>query len=348
MATPTVEGTAGLLQETTSVTAHPQPYPTGVTGGIQAGDILFVVFGIDEAAAGTTVTNWNGFTQLAWSDITTNVGAGGCAYKRAVGGETGTITFTTNLAERAVGRMYCIRGAHASSNPEIGTTATASSTNPNPPAVTASWGSDTNLFITYTVVDIVIPTVAPANYTNLETATATSAVSLATARRALTAASDDPGVFTMATDQWLANTVVFRPAAAGGAAQTITGAGNIASAEAFGTPTVAPQAVTVTPTGIASAQAVGTPTVVPGPVTVSPSGIASGEAFGTPVVGTPGPSQDVAPSGIASAEAFGVPTITTGAVTVSPTGIPSAEAFGVPTVGEQQPFAPRLPIQGVG
>lgn len=214
MAFPTVEGTAGKLQSVTSTASQAVPYPTGVAGGIQANDILLVVGGIDEAAAGTTVSNWNGFTQLFWTDITTNVGAGGAAWIRASGGETGTITFTTSAAERADFIMYCIRGAHTTTAPAVGTTATASSTNPDPPALTPSWGAEDTLWWAVTVVDITVPSAAPTNYTNLDTATSTSGVTVATARRELNAASENPGVFTMATDQWLANTIGVRPAPA--------------------------------------------------------------------------------------------------------------------------------------
>jgi hypothetical protein len=112
-------------------------------------------------------------------------------------------------------------------------------------------------------------------------------------------------------------------------AQSISGAGAIASAEAFGTPTVTPGAVTVHPSGIASAEAFGTPTIIHAAL-LAPSGIASAEAFGTPTV-TLG-AVILGPSGIASAEAFGTPTVTVGIVTVGPSGIASAEAFGTLTV----------------
>jgi hypothetical protein len=108
----------------------------------------------------------------------------------------------------------------------------------------------------------------------------------------------------------------------------------IASAEAFGTFSVAPGAVSVTPTGIASGEAFGTPTITTGAVAVAPNGIVSGEAFGSFSIATGAVS--VSPTGIPSAEAFGSFSITTGAVTVSPTGIPSAEAFGSFTVSPEQ------------
>jgi hypothetical protein len=147
----------------------------------------------------------------------------------------------------------------------------------------------------------------------------------------------------------------------------------IASAEAFGTTTVSPGAVTLAPTGIASAEAFGTAKLnlnivvtgipsaeafgtamlkmmidVPGipsaeafgaaliTLNITTTGIPSAEAFGTAIV-TAG--QTVAPTGIPSAEAFGTALIT---IYVSPTGIPSGEVFGIPFVE----FTPQTIIAG--
>ncbi len=105
--------------------------------------------------------------------------------------------------------------------------------------------------------------------------------------------------------------------AAGAAPQNVNPTG-IASAEAFGTPTLLVDQ-TVSPTGLASAEAFGTPRL---DYIIFPVGIASGEAFGSPAIDTGG---NINPVGIVSAEAFGTPRLD---ITVSPIGIPSAEAFG--------------------
>ena len=116
---------------------------------------------------------------------------------------------------------------------------------------------------------------------------------------------------------------------AGGASpQTVTATG-IASAEAFGTPSLTPGAVTVSPTGIASAEAFGTASLT-ATATVTASGIASAESFGTPAVQAG--AATVSATGIASAEAFGTPALSAGAVTVTANGIASAEAFGTPAI----------------
>lgn len=105
---------------------------------------------------------------------------------------------------------------------------------------------------------------------------------------------------------------------------------SVSSTEAFGTATVSPGAVTVSPTSIASAEALGTPTITTGAVTVSPSSIASAEAHGSPVITTG--AVTVAPSSIGSAEAVSTPAVAPGAVTASPTAIASAESFGTPAI----------------
>jgi hypothetical protein len=140
-------------------------------------------------------------------------------------------------------------------------------------------------------------------------------------------------------------------------AQTVSGAGNIATGEAVGSPGVLPGSVTLQPVALGSGEAWGTPAVLPGSVSVLADGIVSAEAFGVAAV-LPG-AVSLQPSGIASEEAGGLPLITPGAVTlqlpgilseesfglslvlpgevaIRPTGILSAEAFGLP-------FAVRIP-----
>lgn len=131
---------------------------------------------------------------------------------------------------------------------------------------------------------------------------------------------------------------------------SISGAGAIASSEAFGVPTVAVGVAISNAGAIGSSEAFGGAVLAAGEDIVNAGGIASAEAFGTPLF-----ALGVAVSsagGIASAEGFGVPTIGAG---VQPEvfvyvgrrilparikvgliqeagAIESAEAFGQPTV----------------
>ena len=87
--------------------------------------------------------------------------------------------------------------------------------------------------------------------------------------------------------------------------QLIEGAGNIASLEAFGSPTVIPGAVTILPLSIDSGEALGVPQVAPGQVAIQVVSIASKEVFGAPIV-LPG-TATILPESIDSLEAFGIP-----------------------------------------
>lgn len=101
--------------------------------------------------------------------------------------------------------------------------------------------------------------------------------------------------------------------------------GGIASAEAFGNPTVVRGSVTLSNVGgISSAEALGVVTLQVR-ITLSPGGVASGETFGNPDVYQ---AFLVAPDSIASLEAFGNPIVIPGSITLQPSGIGPEEAFG--------------------
>lgn len=128
----------------------------------------------------------------------------------------------------------------------------------------------------------------------------------------------DAGGTGAAAWNWVALEVL--PGAAGDQDITATG---IASAEAFGTPSVQ---LNIDTAGIASAEAFGTPSVQ---LNIDTTGIASAEVFGTPSI-----QLNIDTTGIPSAEAFGNPTvqIASGVQTITAVGIPSAEAFGIPVI----------------
>lgn len=105
------------------------------------------------------------------------------------------------------------------------------------------------------------------------------------------------------------------------AASGITGAGQIASAEAIGAATIG---AGVAATGIATAGATGAP-IVGGQISTA-GGIATAEAIGTPTIGA-----GIVAIGIASGQAVGGPVL--GAAVGTAGGIVSAEALGAPGVG---------------
>jgi hypothetical protein len=112
-------------------------------------------------------------------------------------------------------------------------------------------------------------------------------------------------------------------------AAAITGAGQIATAEAFGSPTIGG---VLDAAGIATAEAFGQPAIAAG---VEAVGIASAEAFGGPAL-----AAGVADAGgIASQEVLGQPTVTPGDVA------PSAPAPGGSNL-IRLPLIPREWVQG--
>lgn len=82
------------------------------------------------------------------------------------------------------------------------------------------------------------------------------------------------------------------------------------------------EVITLLPTGIASAEAFGTPSLGQA-ITIS-TGIASAEAFGVPSL-----AQAIEVAGIPSAEAFGIPTIEALGLDLSPAVVPQPDVVHV-------------------
>jgi hypothetical protein len=102
-----------------------------------------------------------------------------------------------------------------------GTAASGTSTAPDPASVTAPGGSADNVFLAVSESDSSDDVTAfPTDY-DLDqihrNAGGSSAATLGLAARNLVSATDDPGVFALSgIEEWVANTLVIEPAAAGG------------------------------------------------------------------------------------------------------------------------------------
>ena len=144
--------------------------------------------------------------------------------KVATGSEGSTVTFSTSAAESSahitlVGDTWFEDLAGI----EISTSAGATSASPNPDSVTASWGSDDNLFVANFAASRGDRTTTgyPTNYagSNIDNPNGggASGAQIACATRDLAASNDDPGAFSMSgTAPNRASTIVIRPAAAAG------------------------------------------------------------------------------------------------------------------------------------
>jgi hypothetical protein len=186
---------------------------TGI-GTISAGNLLIVCAVADGGTANgfTFPGGWTRFINFAGSACSLS-----CGYKFAAGGETTVHLDTTNpVSEDGSAIALRITGAHASSAPEAGSNVSGTSANPDPPSVTASWGSEDNLFATVIALQQnSTATTAPSGYTSrIETTGTLSEATMEMAFQALTADStDDPGTWTVSASMfWIAQTFVVRPA----------------------------------------------------------------------------------------------------------------------------------------
>jgi len=230
MAFPTVVTRATSTSNTNGTTSHTVTLPASLVSG----NLLVVAICFDNQAGGLAVTWPGGWTELLDSVDDTRALSLNVAYKVSDGGEGSSISVTTDNGEQAAHRSWQISGQHASSAPEIGTTAAATyNSSPNPPSLTASWGSDDNLWLALAGLDnggVTVDTY-PSSYS--QGAVVTSAGSglagatIGVAERENATATEDPGTFALSSScDHLSNTLVIRPAAAAsGGMQLVGGAG---------------------------------------------------------------------------------------------------------------------------
>lgn len=202
MAFPVVQSRATGRTTTTNTTSHPITLPAGITNG----DLLLVIFSVDQIPDITPVgTKWvfYGFDNDATSAVTSVV-----FWKIADGSDT--LTITTSTAEQSSHISLRISGASGL----VGNDVTGSSTNSNPPNLAMPYGAQDYLWIAARSGDsTVTATAAPASYSTLTTiaAAGTGGASTNTAERSLNASSEDPGTFTSTTEQWVAWTIGIVP-----------------------------------------------------------------------------------------------------------------------------------------
>jgi hypothetical protein len=199
---PVVESRASA-RTTGNATSHPITLPSGVT----AGDLILAFFSVDgNPTVSTTSTGWNKLGQRSNSNVVT----GAVFWKIATG--SNSLTLTTSASEesshvtlRVSGVKFPAAIASASSD--------GSSTNSDPAqGTTSATDSRGRLWVVSRAGDSnVVATVAPSGYDNLQTqaANTTAGASTNTAEKTTsgTAASEDPGTFTSASEQWVCWTV---------------------------------------------------------------------------------------------------------------------------------------------
>ena len=166
-------------------------------------------------------------TPAGWTSKSSS-GYQGIFVKKAAGTEDGgTVTVEFDGDVPLAAQVYRIAASSWSqdvSNVQVGTEATGATKTPDPPSVTASWGSDDNLFIESagSYNDDQEMSAASTNYTNLTNTISgggdNAGCGVATARRELASDSDDPGIMDKypLNQFWGAQTIVIKPVSAGG------------------------------------------------------------------------------------------------------------------------------------
>jgi hypothetical protein len=212
---PTVDNTCTSLTSSAS-TSHSPCLPSGIA----VNKLIVVIF----SAQGSQTITWPaGWTALCTSTAQAGNLQGETRYRIADGSEGSSISVSTSGSTRTAHQAYLIGGwGGTSSDVACGTPSANNGTNPNPPALTPSWGAADDLWI--------VPLAArgggtisadPASYTNgfgSSTGTGTTDAQTRSARRNLNATSDDPGTFTMTSESYVVSTIAVKPGTAGAAA----------------------------------------------------------------------------------------------------------------------------------
>ncbi len=187
---------------------------------VDPGDLLLLFVGIADVSISSTPTGW---TELWLLNGDGSNGAGAVYAKDAVGTEDGGSVTVPAASSTAAGQVYRITagtwGSNLAADVDIqGNTSGTSSANPNPPSVTADWGSADNLFIALFAARDDDATVSsyPTNYSNgdyiISGGGGNNGATVGSARREYTSASDDPGTFTLSeSENWRSATVVISP-----------------------------------------------------------------------------------------------------------------------------------------
>lgn len=207
----TIYGVAGptpvIADTATSSGLSGTSWTVNLPPNIVSGNLLIVVVG-GSVGAGGTITPPAGWTEL-YAGVS-NSFKSEAYYRYADGNEGATITVTSSYSTEYASVAYRITGAK--NTPEANT-ATGISSTPDPPSLTASWGSVNNLFIAAASTDDASFSAAPSNYTNFVTIRATGDVGTGLSSRDVVSATENPGVFTASSSQdWVAGTIVIQPA----------------------------------------------------------------------------------------------------------------------------------------
>jgi hypothetical protein len=218
MASPAVVGTPAETAVASASLGHVVNLPAGATG-----NLLLAIMNKGSSAASVNALS-------GWTELLDENQANGLfiAYRVCDGTEGATTTFNlTGTATRGAWIVYEISGyvPPGTQAPQIGTTASGSSTTPDPPPVTVTGGSKDILSIACfgrdgeEADDDTWVTSAPSGYGSLlQKACGVAGTSLggmiATAHLASNISTSNPGTFSAVTSNWRAQNIVIHPSLA--------------------------------------------------------------------------------------------------------------------------------------
>lgn len=206
---------------TSQVDVDGTTHTVNLPASLSSGNILFIYISFNDALTATTPSGW---TALLDTDSSA-VNAHFCIYTKVSNGSEGsTVDITVDTATQSshITEQYSGTFSGSLSDVEIQSASSADDT-PDSPSITASWGSASNKFLSVYLGrrGDRAPTAYPTNYTENQTshtsANSAGGASVAVCGRTLTAATEDPGNYTLSTtNQAYASTIVIRPSAGGG------------------------------------------------------------------------------------------------------------------------------------
>jgi len=201
---------------TSASTSWSLTYPTNLANG----DLILLFFALNDVQTPSLPAGWV-------VDYGTNSPVlQGIGKKKSDGSETGTFTLSITGAVTGAWRVFRITGWEgtlgtaggnfSSSGAVPEATGSGTSTTPDPPSLNPNnWGTENTLWFAVAGADA-SPSFSgfPASYTNTSSdVPGGSAPSMGIARRELTAASENPGTFTVSTSSaWICLTAAVRPA----------------------------------------------------------------------------------------------------------------------------------------
>lgn len=214
MAFPVVEAT-NTSSEPTNKTSHTVALPAGIVSG----ELLLVWMAVNLNESPTFPAGWTRWFITGYATLRLAL-----AYRLADGGEGASIFVTTATSLKSAHISYRISGAEdpATQAPQESSNVFGSDDSPNPGNLIPAGGAKDYLWLAMDTNKGVATSAAPASYGSLLSVNVGSAAGLGSSHRSLNAASENPGVMTLASAiDWVAETVAVHPAPSGSASKRL-------------------------------------------------------------------------------------------------------------------------------